>query len=569
MINLSNLQITPPIPWHITHAEKMLWELSGPCGSERKWRAGIFSRLPDRLAVSLAKQYETDWTAKGRFEANSRLRIATKPFLDSGLPLSADEDDLRRLAKLKANMACRVARNFSNQVVCLIHLSSYAKNSGIEPPVPGGRITLKGAIKRLQDERWWRRALRKAQMQGVEAGAIHAGLVHARSYVYVSDENVLRRRQQNQRIRNILEALKAVNELGDTYSLQELSDLSISNPVLRRNELMTRLAGYELYGEQEGYEAVFVTLTCPSRFHARYGRSGDPNPSYDGSTPKQAQAYLNGVWTRVRSRWNYRGVDVYGIRIAEPHHDGTPHWHLLLFLKVRDKEECLNLFKEYSLKESPDEPGAQERRFKVEEIDKSKGTAIGYVAKYISKNVDGFGLDCDEFGGDPATSAERVKAWSSTWGIRQFQDFGGPPVTVWRELRRVRSEIPDTEVLESARDAADHGDWAAFVRVMGGVCRRRSDRPIGLVKKWSDKLNSYDEPIGEIVFGVAAGGVSICTRIHVWRITAESKALTDSYRVAENTKGERRFDPIGSEDAIGSNFPDSFGGACSYLEFCQ
>ncbi|MEW8547083.1 MAG: hypothetical protein AB2693_26510 [Candidatus Thiodiazotropha sp.] len=28
-------------------------------------------------------------------------------------------------------------------------------------------------------------------------------------------------------------------------------------------------------------------MTCPSRFYARYGKSGDPNPQYDGSRPRQ------------------------------------------------------------------------------------------------------------------------------------------------------------------------------------------------------------------------------------------------------------------------------------------
>tara|TARA_B100000780_G_scaffold254360_1_gene202438 strand:+ start:166 stop:645 length:480 start_codon:yes stop_codon:yes gene_type:complete len=102
--------------------------------------------------------------------------------------------------------------------------------------------------------------------------------------------------------------------------------------------------------------------------------------------------------------------------------------------------KATKIFKHYALEEDGNEPGAQEHRFDTKLIDPSKGTASGYIAKYISKGIDGHGIDADLYGKDAKTSAPSVKAWASTWNIRQFQSIGMPSVTVWRELRRISAD---------------------------------------------------------------------------------------------------------------------------------
>ncbi|WP_445286078.1 replication endonuclease [Vibrio sp. V09_P4A23P171] len=127
-----------------------------------------------------------------------------------------------------------------------------------------------------------------------------------------------------------------------------------------------------------------------------------------------------------------------------------------------------------AFRDSPNEKGAQKHRFTSEYIDPSKGSAVGYVAKYISKSIDGKHIDSDR---DSSLSgidaAERVVTWARVNGIKQFQFIGGPSVSVWREMRRLREEFKEGDIVLSDLSETEHFIKEKFLaaqkRIMSGV----------------------------------------------------------------------------------------------------
>lgn len=184
--------------------------------------------------------------------------------------------------------------------------------------------------------------------------------------------------------------------------------------------------------------------------------------------------------------------------------------------------QMTEILREYALRDSPDELGAQEHRFTVKQIDPAKGSATGYVAKYISKNIDGFAVGGDYEADtltDASESAVRVEAWASIWHIRQFQFFGTPTVTPYRELRRLKS-LPEAlqGMSAAAWKAADEGDWCTYMRLHREGLR--------LNPLWEEKPSStYQDEINKRVRGVIVNDeFRLTTREGEWLVREKDSA---------------------------------------------
>jgi len=565
-----------PFPENASQAEIIAHKHDDSDVYDWLFRREIFDALPDRLAIPIAHQYNRIYEAEGRQAANLSMHDVRDNLNLQSLKLSASDDEVVIFAKWLASELAYYRSMYPVPEKALKAINAYIKkyhhidlkkqsslfknlhivtdtemnaSKIIEASPVSDTVTVTdsatnvtkktnrnvhnkrnvtlGLLNRLCDDLFWRRMLRNVTLRNVEEYSIKLGLVHQGAGTYISDESFERRQQQKRRNKRALESTILVNELGDEMSLLELAMSSLANRKNRRNELMTRIRGFDDTSVKHNHQAMVYTITCPSKMHAWRSKSNTPNPKYNGFTPSQSQQYIVKIWSQIRSKLQRLGIEIYGFRVAEPHHDGTPHWHLLLFVDPNRADQLTEVIREYAMREDGDEDGAAERRLDVIKIDPKKGSATGYIAKYISKSIDGFGLDQDLYGNEASSAAERVVAWASLWGIRQFQQIGGPPVTVYRELRRIEGKGL-TGIIKTAHEAADDGNWAAFVEAMGGPFAKRKERPIQVSRTWSDELNRYQEPKGYRITGLEAGNVTVLTRLHTWTLKTDNKPNSES-----------------------------------------
>ncbi|MGL6527884.1 replication endonuclease [Aeromonas hydrophila] len=415
---------------------------------------------------------------------------------------------------------------------------------------------------RWLDPKWWARRLRKIWDQYCEHCAILLGKVRKGVSAYVSSQGLQAFIERQRMAAAWLKDMEAYNAQDDiTISLEDAVKASIANPENRRHELIVRARGFSDVADEMGYVGLFFTWTAPSRFHpwktVRASQAGGPdsteeNPKHDGSSPRDSQHYISELWKRCRSALDRnlatRGeflvadpIDYFGFRVVEPHHDGTPHWHLLIWVKPEHQHRLIGILQRYALshdkgdlerKRHPDSKKPYSDitpRFDWKVMDKEKGGAVGYIVKYIAKNIDGYrvGDEGDLEAETAATEgARRVRAWASLWGLRQFQPLKGPPVGIWRELRRLPGRLQEAKgivvaplaspIMEECRRYADAVDWKNFTQAMGGPCCRRDERPLSIHRTAFAEPNQYGEPQTKLVGVRAADGLIQQTRVGEW-----------------------------------------------------
>ncbi|MBT1844862.1 replication endonuclease [Enterobacter hormaechei subsp. xiangfangensis] len=441
-------------------------------------------------------------------------------------------------------------------------------------PVPYDLIP--GSLARMLCADWWYRKLWQMRCEWREEQLRAVCLVNKKASPYVSYEAVIHKREQRRKSLEFFKSHELVNADGDTLDMEEVVNASNSNPAHRRNEMMACVKGLELIAEMRSDCAVFYTITCPSRFHATLN-NGRPNPKWTSETVRQSSDYLVETFAAFRKAMHKAGLRWYGVRVAEPHHDGTVHWHLLCFMRKKDRRSITALLRKFAIREDREELGKKTGpRFKSEQINPRKGTPTSYIAKYISKNIDGRGLAKEvskETGRSLRDSAEHVTAWASLHRVQQFRFFGIPGRQAYRELRLLAGQAGRAQgdkkagapVLENARldavlAAADAGCFATYIMKQGGVLVPRKHHLVRTAYELNDEPSAYGDH-GIRIYGIWSPIVEgrICTHAIKWKMVRKAvdvqEATADQGACAPWTRGNN-CPPVENLNQTGGKVPD-------------
>ena len=120
--------------------------------------------------------------------------------------------------------------------------------------------------------------------------------------------------------------------------------------------MMATMKGLELLAEARGDKAVFLTVTCPSKYHATT-ENGHPNPKWNRGHHARLQRLPVNTFLRRSAKLNRDGLRWYGIRTVEPHHDGTVHWHMMVFAHPEEIDTIVSHTRDIAIQEDRHELG--------------------------------------------------------------------------------------------------------------------------------------------------------------------------------------------------------------------
>ena len=167
-------------------------------------------------------------------------------------------------------------------------------------------------------------------------------------------------------------------------TLIPLADLVISvyhSPERYYAEIQNRVNTLEAIAKKRDLKPIFMTLTLPSEFHKfKTTKSGKQikNPIYNGINPKESVKVLTKMYAKLRQDRSLKELSkeerIY-FRVNEPHKDGTPHTHILMFIPNNRIERVKKAYERLYDNRAND----------IQAVTNDINNSVAYVMKYINK----------------------------------------------------------------------------------------------------------------------------------------------------------------------------------------
>lgn len=376
----------------------------------------------------------------------------------------------------------------------------------------------------LCPKRWFKKALLRRERQISDYFCHTWGGIGGNAMPVVSDAVLKSKQRQNK----AAEKFAACHEFRTQIAEQSTSIpfVDIASSAARRSaKHYVRARGLEEYCTNAGLRGFFVTLTLPGKYH--------PNPakgqnSWSGITPEASHDELQRLWRQVTNEARRKIGQSLWVRVEEPHADGCPHWHLLMYVHPAQEDTLRKIFSHFF---------GSETAAKVVRIDPEKGKGASYVMKYILPVIHA----------EADTQAARYQAHRATWGKRtiQFSDKPGSS-TLWDEMRRIKPDSKDFHRLsglaQQMHAAACQNEYGAFLTLMDrNVAEKSRDPAVPMntkkkpVRIWYTPTLELGNLGGETVSARSVkvqGIVDHCNHInthpHAWTLEKKITTHTDA-----------------------------------------
>lgn len=441
-------------------------------------------------------------TGHADLPAVQRLAVGTAPIILHGGGIGASAADIKSGAEELQQRALEYCKTS-----CQADAVNWAADL-IGKPVPGKTDEIKW--RRVADPAWWRRQIRRH-------------LRPAREQVWMAIAPTKIRHASPDGLKEHATAQEEVEKYKQNHEVEGVDPMTgeiftINLPsrqkaeLQRYAELMARAKGIGTLAGEKGLDMVkLVTLTVPSYMHCTTSQGGRrrENPDWDGTTPGRAHNWAQARWQRFRAAMQRRAIELEFIITAQPHKDGTPHYHAVMWSKSEDWAEIEKVLRRAYEAEKAHGADRFKHGLKFDRIKGGTEGAVAYVSRAIAYISRALGDDAPE---KDKQEAVEQSAWASIWSIKRYRT-SHDQVTLWRLLRRpdLNAGLAGQDAAE-AKQAAERGDYALFLK---GIAAAR----MKIAKQTA--INKYGEEVQKVA-GIKVGGLTI-TPSTIWTIKAKEK----------------------------------------------